>query len=286
MPKGGNMAQAKKSGGKALTFHLFAVNLLEKLVEVFKGILTSSFFAFCVKWVTRIGHLAIIVAAGLGFLCALIFAIRADSFIGFLYGIVWVLLIFVAQYTANKFLDAGETLIQNNPTQLSSKAFLDCVGFLSMIGGVVALIIHIIRLIQGETFRDFLIGLGIFIFLEFLALLAFNHDEITIKVVKGNSAGQEALGIVTFFIKSYMKLIPIFFGVLIVVGTILLFIGLIGLFGDNPSMENIFEAAAITLIAALLPFIAYIAFALFYLCIDVIKAILSIPGKLDTLGKK
>lgn len=280
------MAQAKKSEGKGCTFHLFAVNLLEKLVEVFKGILTSGFFAFCVKWVTKIGHFAIIVAAVLGFLCAIVIVARSDSFIAFLYGIIWVLAVFVAQYTANKFLDAGETLIQNNPTQLSSKSFLDCVGFLSMIGGVVMLIIHIIKLIQGEPFRDFLIGLGTFIFLEFLALLAFNHDEITVKVVKGNSAGQEAIGIVTFFIKSFMKLIPIFFGVLIVVGTILLLIALIGLFGDNPGLKDMMEAAIIVIIAALLPFIAYILFALCYLCIDVIRSILSIPEKLDKLAKK
>jgi len=283
MPKGGNMAQAKKSEGKELTFHLFAVNLLEKIVGFFRGLLTTSFFEFCVKWVTRFGHFAIIVAAGLGFISSLILAVKNNSFIAFVFGIVWVLVIFVAQYTAIKFLDAGETLIQNNPTQMSSKAFLDCIGVLSMFGGVAMLIM---RLVNWVNFQDFLIhGLGMFIFLEFLALLAFNHDVITIKVVKGNSAGQEAIGIVTFFIKSFMKLIPIFFGVLIVVGAILMLIALISLFGKYPSMEKMVEPATLVLIAALLPFIAYIFFALFYLCIDVIRSILSIPEKLDKLAK-
>ncbi|UCH96616.1 MAG: hypothetical protein JSV88_07135 [Candidatus Aminicenantes bacterium] len=280
------MAQEKKSAES--TFHLFAVTLLEKLVEVFRGILTSNFLAFCIKWATKIGHLAIIAAAVLGFLFALIFAIRKNEFIAFLYGIAWVLLIFVIQYTAHRFLDAGEGLVKNNPTQLSSKAFLDCVAFLSMIGGVVVLIIHLIQLIQGEPFRDFLVGLGLFVFLELLALLAFNPDEVTIKITRGNTAGQEALGIVTFFIKSYMKLIPIFFGVLLVVWTILLLIALIGLFGDSPNQAWLkgFGCATQILSVALLPFIAYILFALFYLIIDVIKSILSIPEKLDKLGKK
>ena len=279
------MGEAKKSES---TFHFFAVNLLEKLVEVFRGILTSNFLEFCIKWITRIGHLVIIVAAALGFLFALIFAIRTNSFTGFLYGIIWVLLIFVLQYTARKFLNAGEALIENNPTQLASQAFLDCFGFLALIGGVVALIVYVIQAIQGAGFEVFLMGLGIFVFLEFLALLAFNPKEVTIKIVKSNSAGQEALGIITFFIKAFMRLIPIFFGVLVVVWTIMLFIAFIGLFGSAPGsawMRGNWYAVQI-LYAVLLPFIAYIIFVLLYLCIDVIKAILSVPDKLDKLAKK
>jgi hypothetical protein len=285
MPKGGNMGEEKKAGS---TFHFFAVNLLEKLVEVCRGILTSNFLEFCIKWISRIGHLGIIVAAALGFLFALIYAIRTNDFMGFLMGIIWVLLIFVVQYTARKFLNAGETLIQNNPTQLASQAFLDCFAFLALIGGVVALILHIIWAIRGAGFETLLRGLGMFVFLEFLALLAFNPKEVTIKIVKTNSAGQEALGIITFFIKAFMRLIPIFFGVLIVVWTIMLFIAVIGLMGSSPgrAWNNGIEYATQILSAALLPFIAYIFFVLFYLCIDVIKAILSIPEKLDKLGKK
>lgn len=279
------MGEAKKAES---TFHFFAVNLLEKLVEIFRGILTSNFLEFCIKWITRIGHLGIIVAAALGFLFALIYAIRTNSFIGFLYGIIWVLLIFVLQYTVRKFLNAGKALIENNPTQLASQAFLDCFGFLALIGGVVALILHIIWTIRGAGFETFLMGLGVFVFLEFLALLAFNPKEVTIKIVKSNSAGQEALGIITFFIKAFMRLIPIFFGVLVVVWTIMLFIAFIGLFGSAPGdawMRGNWYALQI-LYGVLLPFIAYILFVLLYLCIDVIKAILSVPEKLDKLAKK
>jgi hypothetical protein len=270
------------------TFHFFAVNLLEKLVEVFRGLLTSNFLEFCIKWITRIGHLGIIVAAALGFLFALIFAIRTNEFTGFLYGIIFVLLLFVLQYTARKFLNAGGTLIENNPTQLASQAFLDCFAFLALIGGVVALILYIIRAIRLESIEVFFMGLGLFIFLEFLALLAFNPTEVNIKIVKTNSAGQEALGIITFFIKAFMRLIPIFFGVLIVVWTIILFIALIRLFGSSPEFAwyRGYMAAVQILSAAILPFIAYILFVLFYLCVDVIKAILSIPEKLDKLAKK
>ena len=36
----------------------------------------------------------------------------------------------------------------------------------------------------------------------------------------------------------------------------------------------------------LLPFLSYIFFVLFYLAIDVIRAILAVPGKLDEVIKK
>jgi len=282
------MGEEKKAKKGEFTFHFFAVNLLEKLVEFFRGILTSNFLEFCIKWITRIGHLGVIVAAALGFLFALIYVVKDNKFDAFLLSIVWVLVIFVAQYTARKFLNAGETLIKNNPTQLGSQAFLDCFGLLALIGGVVALILHIIWAIRGAGFEVFLMGLGMFVFLEFLALLAFNPNEVNIKIVKTNSAGQEAIGIITFFIKALMRLIPIFFGVLVVILTIMLFIAGIKLFGDL--FKNAWRICQwygrLIIATVLLPFISYILFALFYLCIDVINAILSIPEKLDKLGKK
>ena len=274
--------ETTKIAKPGFTAHLFAVNLLEKLVEFFKGIMTSKLLEFCIKWATMIGHFGLVVAAGLGFLFALIFSIRTNTFQGFLYGIAWVLLIFVVQYTAHKFSTAGETLIKNNPSQLSSKTFLDCFGFLVLIGGVIILIIHIVQAIQVGSFYLFLLGLGTFIFLEFIALISFNHKEATIDIVEGNSAGQEAIGIITFFIKTFMRLVPIFFGVGVAIGTIILFIDAIGLFGDNVAvawMRGNITAMQI-LWAALLPFFSYILFVLFYLAVDVIRAILSIPGKL------
>ena len=267
---------------KEFTFHLFAVNLLEKLVEFFKGILTADLLGFCIKWLERIGHLAIIVAAGLGFVFALIFTMKIDKFSTFLYALLWVLVIFVAQYTAHKFLPKGVTLIKNNPTQMSSKAFLDCLGFLSLIGGVALLIMGIFNAINFKSIEPFLWGLGMFVFLELVALISFNPQEVEISMVEDNTAGQEAIGIATFFIKAFMRLVPIFFGIGVVLGTVMLFISFIGVFGSNfggAFMKGMEDAQQI-LSATLLPFFSYLIFVFFYLAVDLIKAILAIPGRL------
>jgi hypothetical protein len=277
------MAQ-QKSSNNGITFHLFAVNLLEKLVGFFKGLMTSKLLAFCIKWLSLIGHIGLIVAAAIGFIFSLIFAIRANDFAAFGTGLIWVVLVFVIQYTAHKFSSAGEDLIKNNPTQLASQTFLDCFGFLVLIGGVVVFVMSLIDLIKGYGLISFLIGFGIFIFLEFVAMVAFNPQDIAVKMVQDNSAGQEAIGVITFFIKTLMKLVPILFGAAIAIGTVMLFIEGTRLFGDGAGFAwvrmNDFIAPNI-IYAALLPFLSYLFFVLCYLSIDIIRAILSIPGKLD-----
>ncbi|MCP5106124.1 MAG: hypothetical protein GY950_22250 [bacterium] len=245
--------------------------------------MTADLLGFCIKWLTKIGHLAILAAAGLGFIFALIYVIRSNRFDAFLLGIIWVLIIFVLQYTATKFLPVGETLIKNNPTRLSSRAFLNCFAFIILLGGVIMLIMGIIDAIKYKALFPFLWGLGVFLLFEFVALVSFNPKEISIDVVENNSAGQEAIGIITFFIKTFMKLVPVFFGIGVLLGLVMLCIKAFGLFGDNFQQAWFFSKriSEQILFAILLPFLSYIFFALAYLVIDVIKAILSIPEKLD-----
>lgn len=266
----------KKKGGPA---HLIMVNLLEKIVCFFQKKLTVGLLEFSVTWMYKIGHFALIVAAGLGFLFTFVFAIKFNSFDVFLMGLAWVILVFVVQYTAHRFSDAGDGLIRNNPTTLSSKAFLDCFGFLTLIGGVVVLIMAVVKAIQLGSFAEFLFGLGFFLLLEFLALISFNPSIVNVEVTEGTSAGQEAIGIITFFLKGLMRLIPIFFGVGVVIATILLFISFIKLFGDQAqyAMGMGTQNAVYILFSGLLPFASYIFFVLYYLVIDMIRAILSIP---------
>ena len=167
--------------------------------------------------------------------------------------------------------------------------FLDCVAFLFVIAGVVVFIIHLIGLIRTGDFNTFLMGFGMFLFFEFIAMVSFNYKSITIDIVKETSAGQEAIGIITFFIKGLMKLVPLFFGVGVTIGTIMLFIDSFGLFSDariaGAWISGNVNATSI-LTAGLLPFIAYILFVVYYLVVDIIRAILSLPGKIDGISKK
>ena len=283
------MATKAKTKKGEMTGHLFGVRLVEKLIEFLRKAFSEKILNFTLKWALIIGHFGLIVAAVLGFLFAMIYAIRVNDFYAFLVGIAWFILVFVIQYIAHRFSDAGEKLIKNNPTSLASKAFLDSVAFLFLIAGVVVFIIQLIGLIRTGDFNNFLVGLGIAVFFEFIAFVSFNYGSISIDIVKETSAGQEAIGIITFFIKGLMKLVPIFFGVGIAIGTISLFINSIGLFSDAKISSAWISgnANAMSIInAGLLPFAAYIIFVLYYLVVDLIRSILSIPEKLDKLRNK
>jgi hypothetical protein len=279
-------AKSKKSEIKG---HLFGIKLVEKFIEFLRSLFSEKILAFMLKWAMVVGHFALIAAAVIGLLFAIIYAIRVNDFYAFLVGIAWFLLVFVVQYIAHRFSDAGENLIKNNPTRLASKAFLDCVAFLFVIAGLVVIIIHLIGLIRTGDFNTFLMGLGIFLFFEFIAMVSFNFKTVTIEIVKDTSAGQEAIGIVTFFIKGLMKLVPLFFGVGVAIGTIMLFVDSFGLFSDARISSAWISGNAngmSILTAGLLPFIAYIVFVLYYLVVDIVRAILSLPGKIDGISKK
>lgn len=269
--------------------HLFGFRILERFVDFIREKLTEKVLDFSTEWILKFGHYGMIAAAGLGFIFALIVAIRLDSFSVFLYGLAWIILVFVVQYTAVRFSTAGIKLVENNPAALSSKAFLDCFGFLSFIGGLIVLIVSIIWTIRGAGLSNLFIGLGIFVLLEFLALVAFHPETTSTKIVKETSAGQEALGIIVFYLKGVMRLIPIIFGVGILVATVLLFIDFIGVFGDRFKVEsawaNGIDQAWQILLIGLLPFLSYLFFLLYYLVVDVIRSILAVPSKLDELKK-
>ena len=115
---------SKEKKKKTKSNYLFAVNLLEKLVDLGKNKVIIDVLRLSLTWISKVGHFGLIAAAALGFLFMFIVAIRLNSFNAFLTGLAWVVLVFVIQYTAHKFSTAGETLIINNPTLLSSKAFL------------------------------------------------------------------------------------------------------------------------------------------------------------------
>ncbi len=282
------MAVKKKAANKESCNWVF--NLIVKFIDTMRNVLSETLFEFLKKWLLILGNCGFYVASILALLIGIIAAIRMESFEAFITGLAYALGFFILQYVAVRFASAGDKLIENNKTSLSSAAFLDSMGLLFMIGGALALLFNSYLAIKLGSFSPFLNGLGAFVVLELFALLALNPRSITLDIVSETSAGQEAIGIITFFLKSFMKLVPIMFGVGIVVSTVLMFIHSFGLFKDGMGMSfawmrvmGDFQSIASI---ALLPLIAFIIFVFVFLAIDIVRAILSIPSKLDKLAKK
>ena len=85
-----------------------------------------------------------------------------------------------------------------------------------------------------------------------------------------------------------MRLVPIIFGLGIIVLVVFYFINGLGLFSETKKVMAqtlMYDRMMWITVAGLVPFLAYVWFVLVYLNIDIIRAILSIPGKLDKLRK-
>lgn len=286
------MVQEKKQDktqDKTKAVRLWGVAVLEKVLVSTKDLLNRKVLDFAVRWIFRIGHVGLLAAAALGFLFSLIVAIRLDSFSAFLYGIAWVVLVLVIQYVAHRFAATGDSLIENNPSSLTSKAFLDCLGLLSVIGGLIAIVLGAIRSIQGAGIRFILAGTALFILLELFAIVVFNPETVSTETGGKNSAGQEAIGIIVLFIKSFMRLVPILFGIGIAAGFVLLAIDAFGIFGSEYRLladwKRAWYTGRIIVLSGLVPFLSYIGFVIAYLAVDVIRAILATPEKIEALRK-
>jgi TRAP-type C4-dicarboxylate transport system permease small subunit len=121
------------------------------------------------------------------------------------------------------------------------------------------------------------------------------HPKIVNVDVGEGSAGEEAIGILTTFMKAKLKIVPLFFFLLAVMGALIV---LAGFFGDRMAASFAqyvpipmgglpfgFVGAALIVAACLVPILVYFIFLIQYLILDVIRAILAVPGKLDALRR-
>ncbi len=265
-------------------------NMIANFIDSMRKVLSENLFNFLKKWLLVFGNCGFYVASGLAFLLGVIGAIRTNSFGVFATGIGYAVGFFILQYVAIRFANAGDKLIENNKSGLSSNAFLDSIALLLMIGGVLILLYNSYLSIKIGIFTPFLNGLAAFVVFELFSLIALNPKSVTTEVVPETSAGQEALGILTFILKAFMKLVPIVFGIGIVISTILMFIHSFGLFKKSDMAISFawmrIEGDFMTIVTvALIPLISYIVFVFAFLIIDLVRAILSIPSKLDKLAK-
>lgn len=250
----------------------------------------SERYDFCVRWASTLGHYAILAAAVIGFLGGLVFAIRAESGDMFWMGLGWLVALPLLQYTAVKFLSTTQSLVAGNETSVGSAAFLRCTALLALVAALAALIGGFATAIGDKSIYPLLGGIASAIVLVAVGWTALRPELLNISVRADAGAGEEALGVVSFFVKTVMKLIPVVFGAVLVVSTVQLLITVFrGMFAEGYGILGAY-LQSLTLCtsiigAILLPFAAYLVFLLYYLLVDVVRAVLSVPKKLEALDK-
>lgn len=193
----------------------------------------------------------------------------------------------VAQYAAFKFSSTSRGLIRSSGSQLSSSAFLACLAIWSLLLGVVALAGCTYTAVRMDSLSSFGLGIVVFVVCELVVWLCLNPALLNIAILPASTAGEEAIGVLTFTMKALLRLIPIAFGIGVIVGDFEILAAIVRLFRDEEySIAGASLSAWVVLGSAALPLIGYVLFVLNYLVVDMIRAILVIPGKLDAIGKK
>ncbi len=238
------------------------------------------------SWIEKAGHYALLVAAGLGLIYGVVGAIKCDQLSFVLMGVAWIPCVGVAQYSAYKFSSTSRGLIKTSSSQLSSGAFLTCLALWNLLLGVISFIGLTYCAIKIDSLSVFMSGIVAFAICELVVWLCLNPSLLNINIVPASTAGEEAVGFLTFAMKALLRLVPIAFGIGIIVGDFLMLSSLIVLFRDEELWMTIgFSSVFFVLGSAALPLIGYVLFVLNYLFLDVIRAILSIPAKVDAIAK-
>ena len=236
---------------------------------------------------SRIGLYGIYFIGLAGFIFSLCLPLKISGFrfgYAILIGICVLLAAIFLNFAAYKMLPSLKLMIDGTPVRISSPAFFTVSAVLSGIFGLLVLAASSIMAVQRGDFGSFLYGLLVFVCAEYMMMLLLNPSLLKVDVVRNVSAGEEFIGILSFFMKAMLKLIPLIFAVSMLFGAYqilaMLFTGYINFaqfYGDVRSLYN-------TAMAALLPLSGYLLFLFYYFAIDLAKALLAIPEKLDKLN--
>ena len=264
------------------------LRMVQRFLEMLQRVFSENLLNTVDRWAKPIGSIGLLVAACFLMLGLIVLGIRANAATFLLGGIIGVPLVTVlVHFIAAKFLDAGGPLLRESPSAFSSPAFLHCFALASFLGAVFSVLAGLFSLIQG-SFAVAIPGLVLAFVYLYAGGVALNPSVVNVEVGQRASAGQEAIGILMFMFKLLLRLVPFVFGV----GMVAAFLGTGYLFIRTIASEPFFAMMMLPafgpgLIAvALFPIIAYLLFLFLYLVVDVLRAILVVPGKLDALREK
>jgi hypothetical protein len=270
--------------------------IVGKLLGAVSRLLSPEFVGASLRFARNTGHFAVLAGGALTLLYAIFAAIKYNSFGLFLTGLGIVAGIGIAQFTASRFLAAGEKAIGNTPSRMSSPAFLECTGLLVLLFAAATLVTGLVSAIQLGSLVPMMPAILVASTLTYFGALALHPRLVNVESGDG-TAGEEAIGLLAFFAKSALKLVPLFFCLLAVGGCVAIVASffqagqaLAAMIGSVTQLMPLpvnapfgLAASMVVLVACLLPLATYFLFLMQYLFVDVLRAVLSVPGKLDAL---
>ncbi len=294
---------APPSGPKVSIFEQVSTllaDLVGLLLQVMRTVLTENLLRLILTFFARGGILVVLAGAAIGLIQSIVVGVRGGTFASVVSslgsGLVVAGAVVVLQYVAFRFFAANDTLVKNNPSRVGSTAFLDCMALMLLVGAFSAAVGGLFASIAFVSIAPLIPGVILAAVLLFGAGIALNPQLCNVQTEE-SSAGEEAIGLASFFGKVSLVVQPALFGVLALGGTLAICLS----FFNDSAADTITSAlssipvagalastggAAFLVVACVLPVLAYLGFLVLYLHLDLLRAILGLPRQLDRLGHK
>lgn len=268
----------------AKTNEIYTASLIDKFLLWLKKTTFNTFVETNEKWFTKIGLSLMYFIAAMSLLTSIVLLIKYNALSSgnvFMIGICGLIVTLVLQYVAAKTLPCLNLLISNTPVKLSSSAILDITALTAGILGIMSLLGGLIISINLDNVQIIIAALAFFVLCTYWAAMALKPDTLNIEIVKNTSAGEELIGLLTFFAKGSLKIIPLIFCGCMIFSAYEITAMIFHKFIYIDEIKRDACLTAYSLSGALLPLFGYLSFIAYYFTIDIARAILSIPEKLD-----
>lgn len=141
-------------------------------------------------------------------------------------GVLPIAFILILHYLTGVLFNAGDALIKSTPSRLSASGLMKAMALVVLLSGIAAaaagIVFGILDITKGfsENWLNVLTKIGggilLYLFCASLARLWLKPAQLNIKIGAGNTAGDEALGIMAMFSKTMLKIAPILYGMALI----------------------------------------------------------------------
>lgn len=257
---------------------------IDQIVHKSRAVLSVDFFERNNSYAKTAALWSTPSAAIIGLLIGIVAAIKNDSFLMALLGMLWVVTVAIAYYIGQRFLSVCENSLKANETTISSSDYLDCCAIVGIAALFSIAFWGLYSSIRLSDFSLLVITAVMIVALTYYICLLLNPQLISTRIAADTSAGEDALSIVMIMYKAGVKLATIMFGGLSTIGTLfLLYVLYLAISNTRNSFIfydlNSVGGVSLVLFGLLYPLGIYLTFIFVYLIVDLCKAILSLRKK-------
>jgi hypothetical protein len=214
-------------------------------------------------------------------------AIKISAATYLLGGATTLVLLIALQYTALKATDAIERLNAATPGRLPSSALPDALAALAKALGAAALLGTILTAVNTHSVGWVVPGVMALLVGGYWALLAINPSSVGVTVGEEIEPSEESIGMITFLAKVSARASLAVYGLGALAGTLGMGYACWVLFRENLN-PTVFSSASTMLLyySAAAPLLAYLSLLFYWLMLELCRAVLSLPGKLERPAAK